>query len=1776
MSEHITPSLARYTLTHLSGNRYRVTSRNVGAEDAVTSASSLLAASAVRDASASVTVSDTYVKKNSTTNYSAQSENWICNNSTYGVRYTLLKVENLPALASDCFVTKAYIYLRNTSAPTADTRFFTREILTDWDFSTVTYANIADHIGETNIDFTTCKKGKYNWVKVDVTDLARKWYQGTNYGIALLPQSGNPNTVRLFASGTSSAPYFELEYASLSGLESYWDHDTRSVSRAGEGCVNLCSGNLVFTHADTVMNGNRMPVSVTHYYNACHADTDEFFMGWGWRCSLHQTLHRDANDVYWYTDGDGTAHAFGTDNKDEDGIGLTLSVNDDNITITDKGDNVMTFPLITTGKVLISTLADAVGNQVTVSSVGMKITSVTDGSRRVTSFDYQNGLLSAIRTPWQQTESCTRFAYTDGKLTGITHEDNKQSSYEYVTVGGFRLLTAAQAPDGTRAEYTYSNFEVTGGLPHAVTQAAVFAPQDENDGELYGSNTAYSYENHMTCVTDAYSGKTMRYHFNDRGNTVSVDDELGFAKYAAYEDDAAPNHATCVSRTEKVVTNLLKDSSFEDGSSSWVQGGTGSFVRDQTNYQFGLVSQKITIAANKEAYVSQTAALPAGEYTLSAYVCSRGPEAVLRVTYLDGENPVTVESDPAAVTADVQFARQAVSFTIPTDQTVTCSLCVKDTAGSAWFDCVQLEAGLTCNHYNMLHNSDFARGTGILPEGWSKESSVSNSFVGIDSLSAVDAPEHMTGRVVKLHGHPNRTIAFYQEFRAYGSAGDRFSFGGWAKAFAKEMNSESYVCCRITVQFYSGTWKVGGTVNFNEERDNWQFGSGSATASVNYNRIKVVVEYNCQMNTAWFGGLYLYPEQFGTEYGYDGRGNRITARSLWGKLENSTYDDFNNLTTYRAPGRTDAQKTVNNWGANDEKKKQHLLLDSISPLGTKTAYTYDDYGNPETTAVSDHNGAVTDTIETSTAYDEAGNYVHTQTDARGKTVTTETDANMGTTTSVTDPNNQEVNYSYDTLRRKTKVSTVVSGSGEHKTEYKYDAKDRLYEVRHNTDGVNDHDVVYGFEYDALGRQTAVKVGEQPLSETEYQDNASAPHYGTVSSVTYGNGFTVHNEYDDFNRVTGIVYGTETDPRYEFRYNARGQAAWMKDGLLDRITETEYDLSDRPRRIKTHESGQHLYTGEVTYDALYGHLSTFTERVGPNRTEYKTTFGYDPEDRPTALNYGSANDRTNVTYDGLGRVSGRSVTVNGHSYDTAFSYVPGATNSKTTGLIQGITQSGENFTYTYDDVGNISSVTQNGKVTSYVYDAIGQLIRVNDQSDTTAGTDGTTWTYEYDCGGNILNKKRYAYNTGALGTAQETITYTYGDENWKDKLTAYNGVDIAYDAIGNPTDDGTWRYTWENGRQLKEMEKGTDGQAGYMKVEYRYNSEGLRIQKIVTETTASGTTTTTTDYILHGKNIVHMIQGSDQLHFFYDASNRPVIVEYNGTKYAYIHNLQGDIVGIIDSTGTEVVKYTYDAWGKKLAVTGTLAGSLGVINPFRYRGYVYDEKTEMYYLRSRYYNSLWKRFINEDGIVVSNMFAYCRNNPIVNTDASGCYTEYPQEYLDALQAIYDYSIANRDNPKCIDSDEFLRRCGQFVGKFTYNSSPCAKSIAKNLEYGMSHTGMTSIFKNDILEGTELSISKIGGKSRIIEAMIVAVLDENDNDGKPYNHGGVFYNIDTVYHSAKRHEFVKKTGFYPDRFEYRNWNVCGWHKGVIASERLLRKIKNILDDSIDWSVTEDEDE
>ena len=179
----------------------------------------------------------------------------------------------------------------------------------------------------------------------------------------------------------------------------------------------------------------------------------------------------------------------------------------------------------------------------------------------------------------------------------------------------------------------------------------------------------------------------------------------------------------------------------------------------------------------------------------------------------------------------------------------------------------------------------------------------------------------------------------------------------------------------------------------------------------------------------------------------------------------------------------------------------------------------------------------------------------------------------------------------------------------------------------------------------------------------------------------------------------------------------------------------------------------------------------------------------------------------------------------------------------------------------------------------------------------------------------------------------------------------------------------------------------------MTAEFVYNADGLRVQK-----TVNGVVT---DYVLHGKNVVHMKRGNDELHFFYDAQNRPAVVVYNGVPYAYVKSLQGDIVAILDENGNAVVSYGYDARGAPLWCTGELAETLGKVQPFRYRGYVFDEETGLYYLRSRYYNPRWGRFVNADMLIQckkigSNLFAYCSNRPILFSDANGT-EEYPDVY-----------------------------------------------------------------------------------------------------------------------------------------------------------------------------------
>ena len=135
-----------------------------------------------------------------------------------------------------------------------------------------------------------------------------------------------------------------------------------------------------------------------------------------------------------------------------------------------------------------------------------------------------------------------------------------------------------------------------------------------------------------------------------------------------------------------------------------------------------------------------------------------------------------------------------------------------------------------------------------------------------------------------------------------------------------------------------------------------------------------------------------------------------------------------------------------------------------------------------------------------------------------------------------------------------------------------------------------------------------------------------------------------------------------------------------------------------------------------------------------------------------------------------------------------------------------------------------------------------------------------------------------------------------------------------------------------------------------------------------------------------------------------------MVTYNDVDYFYVYNLQGDVVALIDANGTQVVEYGYDAWGYPISKTGSLAATIGTLNPFRYRGYVYDEETGLYYLRSRYYNPEWKRFVSSDrflgqtgNLLAHNSYTYCYNRVVRYYDDGG---ETPVDLGNGWHARFD--------------------------------------------------------------------------------------------------------------------------------------------------------------------------
>ncbi len=251
-------------------------------------------------------------------------------------------------------------------------------------------------------------------------------------------------------------------------------------------------------------------------------------------------------------------------------------------------------------------------------------------------------------------------------------------------------------------------------------------------------------------------------------------------------------------------------------------------------------------------------------------------------------------------------------------------------------------------------------------------------------------------------------------------------------------------------------------------------------------------------------------------------------------------------------------------------------------------------------------------------------------------------------------------------------------------------------------------------------------------------------------------------------------------------------------------------------------------------------------------------------------------------------------------------------------------------------------------------------------------------------------------------------YNYSSA-WADLLTSYDVVaagitsttSYTYDDGGNPTAITNFNYkgtlydeailSWD-GRSLKSITV-RDNNTTIATITYTYNDEGIRIKKVIVE----GVVEIVTDYYLSGDKVVLEKTNDCVILYTYDVDGSLISFNYAGTEYFYVKDIFGNIVRIIDATGSTLVEYQYDAYGNILYTldnSGTL--NLSHINPYRYRFYRYDEEISYYYCNARYYQPLIGRWLNADhvrfldpeGTGGLNLFGYCGNNPVMKVDPSG--------------------------------------------------------------------------------------------------------------------------------------------------------------------------------------------
>ena len=1186
------------------------------------------------------------------------------------------------------------------------------------------------------LDYDSLTYEDNRYLTFDLTSTFKGWYSDTNtkgFVIEALDTVGSKKVVFKSYTKTSTKPALTLIYKDFTGTESNLSYHTINVGTNAQAAVSNYLGNLVINQTLYEGTGSRMPLSITATYNSINKDTafeNGSASGYGWQFSFNQYV-REVTDKnltkagynYIYIDADGTDHYLklveGETAKweDEDGLGITLTKDENNIFI-DNGSTTQTYESTANGGKFLSE-KDEHKNTITYTYTDGDLTKITDGSGREVQLKYKSSTdgKKVVKRITKPDGTGIDIAYTTAKdkVTSISFNDGHISRFEYDD--NYNLISISGVSDSYMKSLPTHKFTYTNGKVTNITEYGT-------DG-TEGNHLNISYKADNTTVFTDKQGHSETHIFDNSGSTVSVLNSNGYATSSENTGLVINNSANAY--TKNYITESSQQTEVGGGKYYFVSNGakgsttsTGGKVtvdnsaatEEDGYYQYlGTTSLKVEnpTSENNSAFFTGFAhqfketTFNGKDVTFSAYVKTKNVKqiysggsvgAILKVKCLDSSGKTVKEINSIGLTGTLDWQRISVTANVPsTTASIRVYGLIRYASGTAWFDCIQFEEGNCANNFNALQNSDFSSNDNWLTEE-NKSISANKGTVTIggtagafddenaDSSSddSTDETQPSTYTKTVTETEPNDSITTYDD---YGNAVKTEQ--GYVTRTVKKTYEVEEVTNESGAENLNSTPK--NTTNINNVMRYDALGNKYIYQKIAINKPSVMFTFSGTAKAdsvpisnycRTFGivvNIYYKndksPEQHYKEFSAD---TNICQQTNLSIIPESNKKIIEYVTIAFVYGYNKNDMIVYNAELN------------ISSVTKQPAITSDNNKKAFDSAIaeeimSENIDKSRPYMQTSSEYDDTGNYMTSKMNFQGSTTQYAYDVN-GNVTSVTDSDDNVTSYTYDSSGN---LASVKNGDSENS--YTYSGLGSVSKITHN--GFD-----YSFNYDVFYNLVSTKIGNVTVASHTYDSN------GNLTKTAYANSDYLEYAYDNYGNIS-VITG-ETGKIAEMIYNKQGLVTKAVD-YSSGETSYYYYTFDGSLESEYRTSSD----GSLTHYIITDSNGNTVEKTSVNGQTKTITSGTDKEGKSFVSNDGVTNE---TSTDDFGRVS--TVTTKQNKSDTVFtkqySYYHGSESNATTNMVGGISYKLSSdkvlgYSYNYNDTGNVENVYENGKkVAVYTY------------------------------------------------------------------------------------------------------------------------------------------------------------------------------------------------------------------------------------------------------------------------------------------------------------------------------------------------------------------------------------------------------------------------------------------------------------------------------------------